>query len=84
MDSLIHGNQAGDIEAFNSTSRYRDDHLNTKLTILILKTWTIKFIHLNYSWIKPTPQIPKLPFWIYVFLLQMDLFLLGLLESAIM
>ena len=28
MDSLIHGNQAGDIEAFNSTSRYRDDHLN--------------------------------------------------------
>ena len=45
MDSLNHDNQADVIEAFNSTSRYLDD----LLTILILKAWSIKFIHLNYS-----------------------------------
>ena len=28
MDSLNHDNQADDIEAFNSTSRYLDDLLN--------------------------------------------------------
>ena len=28
MDSLNHGNQADNIEAFNSTSRYLDDLLN--------------------------------------------------------
>ena len=44
MDSL---NQADVIEAFNSTSKYLDDLL--KLTTLILKVWSIKFIHLNFS-----------------------------------
>ena len=29
MDSLNHGNQADVIEAFNSTSRYLDDPLNS-------------------------------------------------------
>ena len=47
MDSLNHNNQADVIEAFNSTSRYLDDLLN--MTTLILKVWSIKFIHLNYS-----------------------------------
>ena len=47
MDSLNHNNQADVIEAFNSTSRYLDDLLN--MTNLILKVWSIKFIHLNYS-----------------------------------
>ena len=47
MDSLNHDNQADVIEAFNSTSRYLDDLLN--INNLILKVWSIKFIHLNYS-----------------------------------
>ena len=47
MDSLNHDNQADVIEAFNSTSRYLDDLLNIKT--LILKVWSIKFIHLNFS-----------------------------------
>ena len=41
MDSLNHDNQADVIEAFNSTSRY------LRLTILNMKVWSIKFIHLN-------------------------------------
>ena len=47
MDSLNHDNQADVIEAYNSTSRYLDDLLN--IDSLILKVWSIKFIHLNYS-----------------------------------
>ena len=31
-----------------------------------MKTWSIEFIHLNYSLIKLTPQIPKPSFWIYI------------------
>ena len=58
MDSLNHDNQADIIDAFNSTSRYFDDLLNTD--IFILKA--IKIVHLNYSCIKPTPHIPKPPF----------------------
>ena len=45
MDSLDHDNQVDVIEAFNSTSRYLDDFL----TILLLKAWSIKFLHLNYN-----------------------------------
>ena len=45
MDSLNHDNQADVIEAFKSTSRYLDDLLTT----LILKVWSIKSIHLNFS-----------------------------------
>ena len=45
MTSLSNDNQADIIEAFNSTSRYLDDLLI--LTILILKEWSTKFIHLS-------------------------------------
>ena len=53
MDSHNHDNQA-DVEAFNSTSRYLDDLLNIDKSYfegmnLILKVWSIKFIHLNYN-----------------------------------
>ena len=47
MDSLNHDDQADIIEAFNSTSRYLDDLLN--IDNPILKAWSTKFIHLNYS-----------------------------------
>ena len=40
MDSLNHENQTDVIEAFNSTSGYLDD---------LLKGWSNKFVHLNYS-----------------------------------
>ena len=71
MDSLNHDNPADVIETFDLTSRYLDDLLNIDNP---LKAWSIKFIHLNYSWIKPTPQIPKPPFWIYIFMLQMNIY----------
>ena len=75
MDSLNHDNQADVIEAFKSTSKYLDDLLNIDNPYFegIVNQF---FIHLNCSCIRPTPQIPKPPFWIYIFMLQMDLFLL--------
>ena len=45
MTSLSNDNQADITEAFNSTSRYLDDHLN--IEILISKEWSTKFIHLS-------------------------------------
>ena len=47
MYSLNHGNQADVIEAFNSTSRYLDDHLN--IDNPYVEGMVIKFIHLNCS-----------------------------------
>ena len=67
MYSLNHDNQADVIEASNSTSSYLDDLLN--INNPYLTAWSIKFIHLNYGCIKPTPQVPKAPLWIYIFLL---------------
>ena len=64
MKDLSSDNQAGVIKAFNSTSRYLDDLLT--LTILILKEWSTKFIHLNRNLIKLILQIPRPPFWIYI------------------
>ena len=43
MDSLNHDNQADVIEALGTSMTFRT------LTTLILKVWSIKFIHLNYS-----------------------------------
>ena len=42
-------NQADDIEAFNSTSRYLDDLLNIYNPYFILKACSFKCIHLIYS-----------------------------------
>ena len=47
MKYLSSDNQAEVIKAFNSTSRYLDDLQFLTLTILILKEWSTKFIHLN-------------------------------------
>ena len=44
------------------------------LTILILKEWSTKFIHLNCNLIKLILQIPRPPFWIYICLFLMALF----------
>ena len=79
MDSLNHDNQADVIEAFNSTSMYLDDPLN--IDNPHCEGMSFKFVHLDYK-IKPTPQIPKPHFWIFIFLLQMDLFLLKFMINA--
>ena len=50
MKDFSNEKQADIIKAFNSTSRYLDDLLFT-LSILILKEWSTKFIHLNCNWI---------------------------------
>ena len=60
-DSLNHDNQADVIEAFNSTSRYLDDLLNIDNPYFEGMAKQIP-PPLNYSWIKQTTQIPKLPF----------------------
>ena len=57
MDSLNYDNQAGVIEAFNSTCRYLDDLLNIDNSYFEGMDWSIKFIHVNYNCIKRTPQI---------------------------
>ena len=48
MASVSYNKEAVTIQAFNSTSRYLDDLLKI-LTILTLKAWWVKFIHLNYN-----------------------------------
>ena len=71
MTSLSGDNQADIIEEFNSNSRYLDDLLNIDD---FSKDWSTKFIHLNCNSIKPMLQIPRHPFWIYIFLFLMVLF----------
>ena len=79
MDFLNHDNQADVIEAFNSTSRYLDDLLN------IDKTYFVGMVNQIYP---PELQLNKAnitdteaSFFIYIFLLQMDLFLLKFMIS---
>ena len=67
MDSLNHDNQADVIEAFNSTSRYLDDLLN------IDNPYFEGMVNQIYP---PELQLNK------IFLLQMDLFLLKFMISA--
>ena len=61
MTSLSNDNQAGIIEAFNSTSRYLDDLLN------------IENPHLE-GMVNQILQIPSSPFWIYISLFLTALF----------
>ena len=63
---LSDDNQAVVTEAFISTSRCIDDLL--VLTILVYKVCLIKFIHLSCIWIKLMLQLPKSPFWTYIYL----------------
>ena len=80
MESLNHGNLAVVIEAFNSTSRYLNDLWN------IDNPYFEGMVNQIYP---PELQLNKAnaidtgaPFWIYIFLLQMDLFLLKFMKSA--
>ena len=71
MDSLSHDDQADVIEAFNSTFGFLDDFLN------IDNPYFEAMVNQIYPpELQSTPQIPKPPFWIYIFLLQKDLLLL--------
>ena len=75
-----HGNQADVIEAFNSTSRYLDDLLNIDNPYfegMVNQIYTPE-LQLN----KTNNTVTETPFWIYIFLLQMDLFLLKFLINA--
>ena len=80
MDSLNHDNQADVIEAFNSTSRYLDDLLNIENPYFegMVNQFYILELQLN----KAKSQIPNPPFWIYIFLTQMDLFHLRFMINA--
>ena len=80
MDSLNHDNQADVIEAFNSTSRYLEDLLNIDNPYFegIVKQIYPPDLQLN----KETTQIPKLHFKTYIFLLQIDSFLLKFMINA--
>ena len=79
MKNLSSDNQADIIKAFNLTSRYLDDLLT--LTILILKKWSTKFIHLNCNLMKLILQIPRPPFWIYICLFLTALFHLKFIDK---
>ena len=80
MDSPNHDNQADVIEAFNSTSRYLDDLLNIDNPYfegMVNHIYTPE-LQLN----KANNSDTEAPFLIYIFLMQMDLFLLKFMISA--
>ena len=80
MDSLNHDNQADVIEAFNSISRYLDDLLNIDNLYFdgMVNQIYPPELQLNKANISDT----EAPFKIYVFLLQMYLFVLKSMISA--
>ena len=57
MMSLSDDKQAGDIDAFNTTSRYLDDISYINNVILII--WYVKYTLQSSNLIKPIPMIPK-------------------------
>ena len=73
MTSLSGDNQADIIEAFNSTSRYLDDLLNIDNSYfegMVIKIYPPE-LQLN----KANTSDTETPFWIYIFLFLMVLFL---------
>ena len=72
MKDLSSDNQADVIKGFNSTSRYLDDLLN--IDNPYFEGMVNKFIHLNCNLIKLILQIPRPPFWIYIFLFLTAMF----------
>ena len=38
---------------------------------MFLIAWSIMFTLQNFSWIRPPSQIPRLHFWIYIYLYRM-------------
>ena len=76
MDSVNHDNQADIIEAFSLTCRYLDDLLNIDNPY---------FEGMVIQYYPPEPQLTQIPkhhFWIYIFILIMDLVHLKLMISA--
>ena len=82
MDSLNHDNQADVIDAFNSTSGYLDDLLNIDNPYFegMVNQIYPSELQLNKANISDT-EAPFLDL-LYIFLLQMDLFLLKFMISA--
>ena len=80
MDSLNHDNQADVIEAFISTSRYLDDlfHIENPYFEGMVNQIYPPELQFNKANISDT----EAPFLDYIFLLQMDLFLLKIMISA--
>ena len=71
MLSLSEDNQSGVIEAFNSTSRYLDDLLNIDNNFFDSIVNRIYPLELQLN--KPTCQMPRPHFWIYIYLYRMVL-----------
>ena len=66
MLSLSEDNQSDVIEAFNSTSRYLDDLLNSDNNFF--DNMVNRIYPSELSQIRPTCQIPRPHFWIYIYL----------------
>ena len=71
MLSLSEENQSGIIEAFNSTSRYLDDLLNIDNNFFDSMVNRIYPSELQLN--RPTCQMPRPHFWIYIYLYRMVL-----------
>ena len=80
MDSLNHDNQADVIEAFNSTSRYLDDLLN--IDNLYFESMVKQIYPPELQLNKTNNTDTEAPFFTYIFLLQMDSFLLKFMIKA--
>ena len=70
MLSLSEDNQSGVIEAFNSASRYLDDLLNIDNNFY---DSMVNCIYPSELQIRPTCQIQRPHFWIYIYLYRMVL-----------
>ena len=71
MLSLSEDNQSGVIEAFNTTSRYLDDLLNIDNNFFDSMVNRIYPLILQLH--KPTCQMSRPHFWIYIYLYRMVL-----------
>ena len=80
MDSLNHDNQANVIEALNSTSRYLDDPLNIGNSYFEGMFNQIYPPELQLN--KANTTDTEAPFLIFIFLKQMDLFLLKFMINS--
>ena len=73
MLSLSDDNQSEAIDAFSSTSRYLDYILNNDNNFLDSMIMSTICILQNSSYIRPTSQIPRPHFLIYIYLYRMVL-----------
>ena len=71
MLSLSEDNQSGVIEAFNSTSLYLDDPLNIDNNFF--DSMVNRIYPSELQLIRPTYQMPRPHFWIYIYLYRMVL-----------